>query len=278
MANKRVEAGRGRKPGVVKTAKKSSPANRAFYLLIAVVAIVGIAALTYASTRTKTETNASPIDTTLPPVKSEGYLLGNPSAPVEVTEFGDFECPACGRFAVLTEPDVRKNFVDAGKIRWRFIDFPLGMHKNTWNASRAAACADEQGKFWPFHDLLYQSQDQWNGEATDNPDKFMKQYARQLGLNGAQFDQCVDSKKYQAKIQAHYQIAMERKINSTPTFYIGSQEVAQALPYDQMAKYIDDALATAARTGSGAGTDTTKSTAAGAAKNAKNGKSKKASK
>ena len=269
MANKRVDAGRGRKPGVVRTAKKSSPANRAFYLIIAAIAIVGIAALTYASTRPRTQPNASPIDTTLAPVKSEGYVLGSASAPVEVTEFGDFECPACGRFAVLTEPDVRKNFVDAGKVRWRFIDFPLGMHKNTWNASRAAACADEQGRFWPFHDLLYQSQDQWNGEATDNPDKLMKQYARQLGLNGAQFDRCVDSKKYQAKIQAHYQLAMERKINSTPTFYIGSQQVAQALPYDPMAKYINDAIAAASRTGAAPGADTAKSSPVGSAKGKK---------
>ena len=243
MATKRVEPGRGRKSGVVKAKKKSSSSNRAFYLIIAAIAVAGVAALTYLSTRPKNVATVSQIDTTLPPVQSAGYVMGNPSATVEVTEFGDFECPACGSFAVLTEPEIRKRFVDAGQIRWRFIDDPLPMHQNTWQASRAAACADEQGKFWPFHDLLYQTQDQWNSEATSDPDKFMKQYARQLGLNAQQFDQCVDSRKYQAKIQAHAALAEQRKVMQTPTFYIGTLEVAGALPYDAIAKNITEELA-----------------------------------
>jgi len=217
MANKRVETGRGRKPGVVSASKKSSTSNRAFYLIIAVIAIGGIAALTYASTRSNALASASPVDTTLPPVKSEGYVMGSPTAPVEVTEFGDFECPACGRFAVITEPDVRKTFIDSGKVRWRFIDYPLSMHRNTWQASRAAACADEQGKFWPFHDLLYQNQDRWNGEATSNPDKVLKAVGAQIpGVNKDQLDQCIDTKQTQAKVQAHYQLAMARKVRSAP--------------------------------------------------------------
>ena len=243
MASKRVEPGRGRKSGVVKSSKTSSTSTRAFYLIIAAIAVAGVAALTYLSTRPKNVATVSQIDTTLPKVESHGYVMGSPNAPLEVTEFGDFECPACGSFAVLTEPEIRKRFVDAGQIRWRFIDDPLPMHQNTWQASRAAACADEQGKFWPFHDLLYQTQDQWNSEATSDPDKFMKQYARQLGLNAQQFDQCVDSRKYQAKIQAHAALAEQRKVMQTPTFYIGTLEVAGALPYDAIAKNITEELA-----------------------------------
>lgn len=243
MASKRVEPGRGRKSGVVKSSKTSSTSTRAFYLIIAAIAVAGVAALTYLSTRPKNVATVTQIDTTLPKVESHGYVMGSPNAPLEVTEFGDFECPACGSFAVLTEPEIRKRFVDAGQIRWRFIDDPLPMHQNTWQASRAAACADEQGKFWPFHDLLYQTQDQWNSEATSDPDKFMKQYARQLGLNAQQFDQCVDSRKYQAKIQAHAALAEQRKVMQTPTFYIGTLEVAGALPYDAIAKNITEELA-----------------------------------
>lgn len=224
---------------------KTSTSNRAFYLLIGLVAVAGIGWLTYQSTHSGSDVQVSPIDTTLPKVVSEGYVLGSPTARLEVTEFGDFECPACGRFSVLTEPDVRKKFVSTGEVRWRFIDFPLSMHKNTWNASRAAACADEQNKFWEYHDLLYQNQDQWSGEATDKPDKFMKDYAKQLGLDTPKFDQCVDTKKYQAKIQAHAALGDARGVNETPTFYIGSQQLRGALTYDQMAKYITDALAKA---------------------------------
>ena len=243
MANKRVESGRGRKPGVVSAAKKPPTTTRAFYLIIAAITVGGIAALTYQSTRPKDNGYVSPVDSTLAPVQSAGYVIGSPTAPLEVTEFGDFECPACGSFADLTEPDLRKNYIDAGKIRWRFIDFPLNVHRNTWFASRAAACADEQGKFWPFHDLLYQTQDQWNSEATDKPDKFMKQLGRQLGLNASQFDQCVDTKKYQAKIQAHLKIAEDRKIMQTPTFFVGARAVVGANSYDEFAKILDSALA-----------------------------------
>ena len=259
MANKRVETGGGRKSGVVKSSKKSSTSNRAFYLIIAAVAVLGIGALTYQSTRSKTDGLVSPIDTTLPPVNSSGYTIGNPDAPLQVTEFGDFECPACGRFAELTEPDVRKNYISTGKVLWRFIDFPLSMHRNTWQASRAAACADEQGKFWEFHDALYATQDQWNGEATSNPDKFMKQLGAKLGLDASKFNSCVDDKKTQAKIQAHYKLAMQRQVSQTPTFIIGDRQLAAAMPYDDFAKILDSALAKApASPKAGPGGDTAK--------------------
>ncbi len=237
-------SGRGRKPGVVKSSKQST-SNRAFYLLIAAIAVGGIAWLAYQSTRSNQVAQASPIDSTLPKVESQGYVLGSPTARLEVTEFGDFECPACGRFSALTEPDIRKKFVNTGLVRWRFVDFPLDVHKNTWQASRAAACADEQQHFWEFHDALYQTQDQWNGETTDNPDKYMKQLARQMGLDASKFDQCVDTKKYQAKIQAHYALAVARQVQQTPTFIIGSQQFAGALSYDEMSKDINAELAKA---------------------------------
>src|SRR5207244_1727448 len=116
MAPKRVDAGRGRNAGVVKKAGKAGP-NRAFYILIVAVAVGGIAALTYATTKSNAAGTTSPIDTTLPPVQSEGYVMGSPTAPLEVIEFGDFECPVCSSFATLTEPDVRTRLVNTGQIR-----------------------------------------------------------------------------------------------------------------------------------------------------------------
>lgn len=260
MANKRVETRGGRKPGAVKSARTST-SNRAFYLLIGGVAVLGVAALTYQSTRGSEAVPSSPIDSSLPPVSSSGYTIGSPTAPIEVTEFGDFECPACGRFAELTEPDIRKNYVNTGKVRLRFIDYPLPMHRNTWQASRAAACADEQGKFWEFHDALYSTQDEWNGEATSNPEKFFKQLGERLGLDNAKFDACVDDKHTQAKIQAHYALAMQRQVNSTPTFIIGDSQIANAMSYDEFSKKLDAAIAAAPKAAppSTVGGDTAKS-------------------
>jgi protein-disulfide isomerase len=242
MATKRADTGKSRKQSTVKAAKQST-ANRAFYMLVGAIAIAGIAALTYASTHSSSQLVVNQVDTTLPPVQSEGYVMGSPSAPLEVIEFGDFECPICGQFNTLTEPQIRTRLVQPGIIRYRYIDFPLSMHRNTWNASRAAACANEQGKFWEFHDALFQTQDKWNGEATTNPDKVFKQLAEQLRLNTDQFDDCVDSKKYQAKIQAHLKLAEDRKLDGTPTFIIGDKSVTAGLSYDQFKAMVDSALA-----------------------------------
>lgn len=263
MANKKAETGKGRKPGVVKASKKTSAPNRAFYVIIAAIAVVGIAALSYISTRPQGAAVASRIDSTLPRIQSEGYVIGSPTARLEVIEFGDFECPQCGRFATLSEPDIRTRLVNPGTIRLRFIDYPLPMHANTWNASRAAACADEQGKFWEMHDAIFANQDRWNGEETSNPDKVLKQVAKQTGLKTDQFNECVDTKKTQAKVQAHYALAMARKVNGTPTFVFGDKLIDRFLTYDQFKQLVDDALASAPATPSqpAVGGDTAKKSA-----------------
>ena len=224
--------------------QKRARTSRLFYAIVILVVAAGIGGLTWAGTRT----HAAPMsqyDSSLPAVVSNGYTLGNPNAPLEVVEYADFECPACGQFATITEPDVRAQFVNTGKVKWRFVDFPLPVHRNTWNASRAAACADEQGKFWPMHDALFQTQDQWNTEATDSPDGYFKKLARQIGLNGQQFDQCVDSKRTQAKVQAHWKLAMQAQIEGTPTFIANGVREPRPLTYDQFSEFVSRALAAA---------------------------------
>ena len=238
--------------------RRTKNSTRIFYLALIVIAVAGVGALTWMSRR-PADAQLSPIDSTLPKVQSNGYLMGSPSAPLEVVEFGDFECPSCAQFAALTEPDVRTRLIDKGIIRLRFIDFPLSIHRNTWQASRAAACADEQGKFWQMHDALFQTQDQWNGEATSDPNPFFKKLAAQIGLNQQQFDQCVDTKKTQAKVQAHEQLAVDQHIQATPSFIIGGKIVEGPRPYDEFKSLVDAALA---RSGSPIATTTGSSTGA----------------
>lgn len=244
MGKQRLEPGRGKRSGVVKKTKKQAQTTRLFYIVIFLVIAGGLGALTYVATRSPAAT-LSQYDPSLPAVVSNGYTLGNPNAPLEIVEYADFECPACGQFATVTEPDVRAQYVNSGKVRWRFIDFPLPVHRNTWNASRAAACADEQGQFWQMHDALFQTQDQWNSEATSSPDKFLKKLARQIGLDGDRFDQCLDSKKTQAKVQAHWKLAMDAHIDGTPTFIANGVREPRPLTYDQFKDFVDRALAAA---------------------------------
>jgi protein-disulfide isomerase len=239
MADKRAGAPRGRSG-----AAKAKQGNRkGFYVLLIVVAVLGIATLGYVTTKQTNDRGAlSQVDSTLPKVQSEGYVMGSPTAPIEVVEFGDFECPTCARFAELVEPDVRRELVNTGKIRFRFIDFPLPMHGNTWQASRCAACADEQGKFWEMHDKLFATQDQWNAQATNDPDKKFRVLAAQItGLDTKQFEECVKSRRMQAKIQAHEALAVARKANGTPTFFAGGLSW-QYVNFDQFKVIVDSAI------------------------------------
>jgi protein-disulfide isomerase len=160
-----------------------------------------------------------------------------------VVEFADFECPGCGQFSTLTEPDVRAKLVNTGKIRIRYIDFPLQMHRNTWDASLAAACANDQGKFWELHDLIFQNQDKWNGEATSRPRPVLADMAKSLGLDMSKYDDCMKSEKYRAKVQSHMMEAERRGVTQTPTFVIGDKLVPGAIPYDTFKKLIDAELA-----------------------------------
>jgi protein-disulfide isomerase len=227
---------------VVKKSKKGD--TRTFVGVLGVVAIVAIAGLAYVSTRPKNETKT--VDpATLVPGEPQGYLLGKPDAPVQVIEFADFECPACGQFATLTEPDIRKRFIEPGTVAYRFYDYPLPMHKNTWHASNAAACADEQGKFWEYHDVLFNEQDRWNGQATSRPKGKFKEYAQQLGLKVDQWEQCYDAQKYLPRIKANEQMAVKRGAGQTPTFVIGNKMVPGAVGFDKFKQLVDSALALA---------------------------------
>jgi len=210
-------------------------------MAIGAVAVIGVGALSYVATRPKA--TSTKIDPTLPALKAEGYLLGSPAAPIEIIEFADFECPGCGQFANLTEPDIRTRMINTGQVRVRFMDFPLPIHKNTWDASLAASCANEQGKFWEMHDLIFQNQDRWNGEATSRPRGPLGDLAKSLGLDMTKYGSCMDTEKYRANVQANLKEGERRMVNQTPTFVIGDQMIPGAIPFDQFKKLVDAELA-----------------------------------
>ncbi|MEX2178428.1 MAG: DsbA family protein [Gemmatimonadaceae bacterium] len=217
--------------------------KRYFYVILAAVAITGISALSYVASRSGRVTE---VDPSITPIANQGHVIGGDSALVEVVEFADFECPACGNFANLTEPDVRARMVNTGLIRFRFMDFPLDIHPNTRTAHMAAWCAGDQGKFWEMHDLIFQNQDRWATQVTRRPAAFMEALARQAALDMSQYGTCMDTQKFAAQIQANYNEAVTRGIPSTPTFIIGSRQVNGVVSYDELKRYVDEA-ATAAR-------------------------------
>ena len=231
--------------GSVKGARKRAP-NTIFYIALAILAVAGIGTLGYVASRDGNEQVVT-LDPTLPPVRSEGYVIGSPNAPVEVIEFADFECPACAQFATLHEPDVRSRLVNSGQIRLRYLDLPLVEigHRNSPTASLAAACANEQGKFWEMHDMIFQTQDRWATQVTSKPRDVIDPLAQQIGLDMARYRQCMDSQKYLANIQAHRQAAQRYRVQSTPSFVIGGKVYGGNMPYDEFKRRVDEARAAA---------------------------------
>jgi protein-disulfide isomerase len=185
------------------------------------------------------------IDPTLTLPEAAGYVMGNPAAPVQIIEFADFECPACGSFATLAEPDMRRRLIETGIASFRFMDYPLAIHPNTWDAHFAAACANEQGKFWEMHDQIFATQDQWNGMVTNRPKAIFSRLARDLQLDHGQWEGCYDSQKYKLNIAANMREGERRLVQSTPTFIIGDKLVPGAIGFDQLKAYVDSALAKA---------------------------------
>ena len=213
------------------------------YWIFIVIAVVGASILAYAMTRKPVVSEAAPVAPPDPATAGppQPYVTGKADAPVKIEEFADFECPACGRFATITEPDVQKRVIDAGLANLTYYDFPLPQHRNSQAASNAAACADEQGKFWPMHDQLFGGQDQWSTEVTDNPKPIFVGYAAAIGLDAAKFQACFDAKKYQKRIDANLAEGLRRHVNSTPTFVIGGKTYATAMSYDELKAIVDSA-------------------------------------
>ena len=213
---------------------------RVFVVLVLALLLGGGGFLAYLSGRPR-PVETTNVDPNLPLAKAQGYTMGRPDAPVQILEFADFECPACGNYSVVTEPDVRKRVIDSGLARVTYFDFPLPQHKNTLVASEAAACANDQGKFWEMHDRLFQGQTDWNTEATSDPVSVMKGYAQAIGLDVDKWRGCVESRAHQRDINANKAEGERRQVNQTPTFVIGNRMIAGALTDYQIKAYVDSA-------------------------------------
>lgn len=221
---------------------------KTFYIALAVVALAGVAWIAVMST------GGPPPVITIDPGITAGtaseHVMGSPDAKVEIVEFGDFECPACGHFFLVTEPDIRKNLVETGKARFRFVHFPLPeLHANAVSAHVAASCAAEQSQFWQMHDKLFEGQGEWSTYVTKDPRKVFMAYVNQLGLNAQAWEICYDEHKPIATILADVKSGEAIGVRGTPTFRIGSEllSAAAASSYDSFLGRVDSILADTAR-------------------------------
>ena len=171
-----------------------------------------------------------------------GYTMGDSTAPVEITEYGDFECPACATFATLQMPTIKEQLVATGKVRWRYRDNPLSIHAYARLAAHAAQCAGEQGKFWEMHDQLF-FHHQWAQTGKDPSRLFRDTFARAAGLDLDRYDQCMASGRYAARIEFSRQEAEQRGVNGTPTFFLNGAMYQGRNNSDAFKAAVDSALA-----------------------------------
>jgi protein-disulfide isomerase len=160
-----------------------------------------------------------PAPTPTPPARvkvnaSHTYALGRVDAPLTLVEFTDYQCPFCLRFHSDVFEQLKKNYIDTGKLRFISRDLPLGFHANAMGAARAARCAGEQGKFWEMRNVLINN-------AKDLASESVVKYAQGVGLEMVAFRACLDSEKYKAEIQQDITEASSLGIAGTPTFVLG---------------------------------------------------------
>lgn len=175
--------------------------------------------LASSSTMVYTSTAASSSSLDLASSLLSGFppTLGSPNASVTMVEFGDYQCPTCGEWYRSQEPLLIQNLVDTGKAKlvWRDFDY---YGPDSVSASEAAYAAGEQGKFWQFHDLLFQSQQTPNNGWASRQN--METFAQQLGLNMTQFNQSFNSGKYDSLINANHGLGVQAGVTGTPTFFL----------------------------------------------------------
>jgi len=170
-----------------------------------------------------------------------GHLpaLGKKDAKVTVIEFADFQCPFCERFFKDTKTNLVKDYVDTGKVKFIFRQYAFLGQESTW-AAQASECANEQGKFWEYHDYLY------NHQGPENSGAFAKDkligFAQDMGLNTEQFSSCLNSDKYAKNVSDDLAAGQKAGVTGTPATFINGQLVVGAQPYTAFKTIIDEEL------------------------------------
>lgn len=160
---------------------------------------------------------------------------GREDAAVTIVEFSDFQCPFCGRFHVETYPRLRETYGD--RIRFVYRDFPiLSLHPNALISAQAANCANDEGQYWQYHNLLLTNQDR-----STRAD--LGAFAEQLALDMNVFDECLDSRRYEQEVNADYRDGASYGVTGTPTFFINGRPLVGAQPYEVFVSIIDAELA-----------------------------------
>lgn len=226
--------------------RKQQQTRRQMLAIAAVIVVVAIAVAgwliyqNYLNTRPVAQGSFTTVPTQTWP-QADGKALGPKGAKVLVQEFADFQCPICGEFFHGVEPQIIKDYVTTGKIRYEFHHF-IVIDKNTGgveshHAAEASECANEQGRFWDYHNMLYTNQQgEGSGAFADNR---LQAFAAALGLDTQKFNACFDAHKYSAAVDADEALGTGMGVQGTPTIFINGAMVSNPLDYTAIKQQLD---------------------------------------
>lgn len=175
-------------------------------------------------------------------LEDDDPVLGSEDAPVTIVEFSDFQCPFCRQFFNATFAQLKEKYIDTGKAKLVFRDFPLEFHPAALPTAIAAECADDQGKFWQFHDVVFQEQSKSGSGTVTYGAPELKQWARQIGLDGGTFDKCLDSSKHADEVKRDFEAGQKAGVSGTPSFVINGKLLIGAQPFSAFQEAIEAGL------------------------------------
>jgi protein-disulfide isomerase len=172
-------------------------------------------------------------------IGQSSYMTGKKEAKVNIVEFGDYQCPACGYANPIIQKLI-KEYKDNPNVNFVFRNFPLPQHSHAMISAEAAEAAGAQGKFWEMNDMLYEGQKEWSG----NPKalEVFIGYAQKLGLDIKAFTDAINQNKFQETILKDRSDGQALEVNSTPTFFVGGEKVVGIPSFDEFKKLIDSKL------------------------------------
>jgi protein-disulfide isomerase len=221
-----------------------SQGQRNFRIALGLIVVVGVVFLGSRYLGGKpVSIPANPVVTASDTAGFHGYVIGDAAAPVEITEYADFQCPGCANFDQVQWPVLVNSLVRTGKARFRFRDFPLdNLHSHTRVASHAAACADEQGKFWEAKAGLFGRQSDW--AVRGDPMPVFKEIMQASGVDVPRWLECMQSAKYAGRIQASQDEGNLVGIYETPSFVVGGR-IYTSVNSDMLTHLVDSLTALA---------------------------------
>ncbi len=213
-----------------------------FYAMVGVLAVVlGIAVFALLRTGGTAPAAAAGAPPTVVDDGFRGYSLGQGSARVEITEYLDFECPVCASFATIQMPTIKEQLINTGRVRWRYRDYPLPIHKYSRFAAHAAQCAGAQGRFFEMHDQLF-THHQWAQTGKDPSDLF-RSLAQAAGVELKAYDACMEAGRYAQRIEFSRQEGDQLLVDGTPTFFANGKKLDfRRLPGSDDFKIIVDSM------------------------------------